>query len=464
MRKLPPPTNRRKTPKDSLMHTVEARIATEHASRYLTQLCRHTSKMGQHPSGDHLARTRHAGDAPPPVLHVECSETFGAICFGEGQCTLQVCDNALLLRVEADTETALRQLQEGIAHRLEVFGHREHLTVRWQSSTYRSIGQSAEIPSRILAPGGQVLGRRRSRHTLNLALAAVVVIAIAAHLGLLGATLATAAWTKWGVDAILAVIVLKFIVTLGAHSVGGAVMFRHGKAFLARRHQRHAQTQREGDMADAAPENALSKAGLVLHQAKLYDLTVWLMTLGRERAFREMILRLARLKPGESVLDVGCGTGSLAIASKRHVGPTGIVNGIDASPEMVARAKKKAARIGAEAVFQQAPAQALPFPAAQFDVLLTTVMLHHLSRLAREQCAQEMRRVLNPGGRVLAVDFAPRTEPKGLLRGLHRHGHVKLDDIVAMLEAAGLAVSESGELGYRNLQFALATAPSSTGL
>jgi len=139
MRKLPPPTNRRKTPKDSLMHTVEARIATEHASRYLTQLCRHTSKMGQHPSGDHLARTRHAGDAPPPVLHVECSETFGAICFGEGQCTLQVCDNALLLRVEADTETALRQLQEGIAHRLEVFGHREHLTVRWQSSTYRSI-------------------------------------------------------------------------------------------------------------------------------------------------------------------------------------------------------------------------------------------------------------------------------------------------------------------------------------
>lgn len=447
------------------MHKAEARIVTEHAARYLAQLSRHATKMGEHLGSDHLARTRHAGDAPPPILHVECSDTFSTIRFGEGQCTLQADDNALLLRVEADTEMALRRLQEGIAHRLEVFGHREHLTIRWQSSTSQSIGQSVEIPSRVPARGGKVSGRRRSRLTRNLALVTVAVIVIAAHLGLLGATLATAAWTKWGADAILAVIVLKFIVTLSAHAAGGTVVFRHGKAFLTRRNQRHAQTQREGDMADAAPENSRSKApGLVLHQAKLYDLTVWLMTLGRERAFREMILRLARLKPGESVLDVGCGTGSLAIASKRHVGPTGTVNGIDASPEMIARAKKKAARIGAEVVFQQAPAQALPFPEAQFDVLLTTVMLHHLSRPAREQCAQEMRRILKPGGRVLAVDFAPRTEPKGLLRGLHRHGHVKLDDIVAMLEAAGLTVSESGELGYRNLQFALAIAPSSTGL
>ena len=69
-----------------------------------------------------------------------------------------------------------------------------------------------------------------------------------------------------------------------------------------------------------------------------------------------------------------------------------------------------------------------------------------------------MRRVLKPGGRVVAVDFAPRAELKGFLRGIHRHGHVKLDDMVAMLEAAGLTVTESGELGYRNLQFALATA------
>lgn len=445
------------------MHTADARISTEHAARYLTQLCRHTSKMREHLGKDGLPRTRDAGDAPPPVLHVECSDTFGAIRFGEGQCTLRADDNALLLRVEAGSETALRRLQEGIAHRLETFGHREHLAVRWQPPTSQRNGQSEEVPNGVPAPGGQVRRRWRSRLARNLALAAVAVVAIASHLGMLGATLATAAWTTWGADAILAVIVLKFIVTLGVHAAGGTVAIRHGKAFLAERSQRHTQTYREGHMARVPHENSHSKApGLVLHQAKLYDFTVWLMTLGRERAFRERILRLVRLKTGELVLDVGCGTGSLAITAKRHVGPTGIVNGIDASLEMIARAKRKAARAGTEVVFQQAPAQALPFPAAQFDVVLTTVMLHHLSRSAREQCAQEMRRVLKPGGRILALDFAPCAEPKGFLHGFHRHGHVKLEDIVAMLEAAGLKVTESGTLEYRNLQFALATVPSQT--
>src|SRR5690348_10193613 len=74
-----------------------------------------------------------------------------------------------------------------------------------------------------------------------------------------------------------------------------------------------------------------STTGRVLHSAALYDLLLWLVTLGRERGFREKVLRLAHLEPGQSVLDVGCGTGTLAIAAKRHVGPTGRVHGIDAS-------------------------------------------------------------------------------------------------------------------------------------
>ena len=105
-----------------------------------------------------------------------------------------------------------------------------------------------------------------------------------------------------------------------------------------------------------------SKTGKVLHGAATYDVLVWLMTLGRERAFREKMLRLAHLEPDESVLDVGCGTGTLAIAAKRQVGTTGTVYGVDASPEMIARAETKAKKAGVKVVFKNAFAQSLPFP------------------------------------------------------------------------------------------------------
>src|SRR5262245_48143975 len=95
-----------------------------------------------------------------------------------------------------------------------------------------------------------------------------------------------------------------------------------------------------------------SRTGKVLHAAAPYDILVWLLTLGRERAFREKMLRLAHLEPGESVLDVGCGTGTLAIAAKRQVGTTGMVYGVDASPEMIARAEKKARKVGIDVAFK----------------------------------------------------------------------------------------------------------------
>ena len=201
--------------------------------------------------------------------------------------------------------------------------------------------------------------------------------------------------------------------------------------------------------------------GKVLHAAAAYDLMVWLLMLGREGAFREKVLRLARLEPGESVLDVGCGTGTLAIAAKRHVWPTGTVYGIDASPEMLARASNKARKAGVEVFFKNGLAQALPFPNAQFDAVLSSVMLHHLPRKARLECACEMRRVLKPRGRVLVVDFGGAgEEKKGFLAHFHRHGYVKLRDIIGTLSEAGLNIAESGAVGLRDLHFVLAMAPS----
>jgi ubiquinone/menaquinone biosynthesis C-methylase UbiE len=197
--------------------------------------------------------------------------------------------------------------------------------------------------------------------------------------------------------------------------------------------------------------------GAVLHSPARYDLQVWLFTLGRERALREKILALARLQRGEMVLDIGCGTGNLAIAAKRHVGPTGAVYGIDASPEMLARAERKARKAAVDIVLTNAMAQVLPFPDAQFDVVLSTVMLHHLTHKARQQCAAEMRRVLKPGGRVLVVEFGlTASDRKGVLAHFHRHGHVKLPNIIALLSEAGLTCVQSGAIGFRDLQFVLA--------
>jgi len=203
-----------------------------------------------------------------------------------------------------------------------------------------------------------------------------------------------------------------------------------------------------------------AERGGIIHWAARYDLVVWLMTLGREKAFREKVVRLASLEPGESVLDVGCGTGTLAIAAKRAVGATGTVHGVDASPEMIARARKKAKGKGVEVVFERAVAEALPFPDGRFDAVLTSLMLHHLQREARPRCIGEIRRVLKPGGRLLAVDFGGTArEKRGLISHFHRHMRFDVQEVVPMLDAVGLKNVESGDVGFLDLRFVRATAP-----
>lgn len=209
--------------------------------------------------------------------------------------------------------------------------------------------------------------------------------------------------------------------------------------------------------------------GFVLHGARLYDLVVWLFMRGRERAFREKVVELAQLKPGEHVLDVGCGTGTLALCAQAVVGRSGRVCGVDASPEMIARAVDKARAAGAGVELRTGVVEALDFPDASFDAVLNTMMLHHLPAKVRALCAAEMRRVLKPGGRVVAVDFGEREHAHtgwlarvihGAIARVHgTHGHVKLAEIEALLAGAGLSVRTSGAVGVSSLNFVLADRP-----
>lgn len=210
-----------------------------------------------------------------------------------------------------------------------------------------------------------------------------------------------------------------------------------------------------------ATENGMQRpVGSILHSPVLYDAIVWFALRGRGRQLRARLLELAALRPGESVLDVGCGTGTLAIRAKEIVGRSGTVCGVDASVEMLSRARAKTARAGVEVRFENAAAQSLPFPDSSFDLGLGTMMLHHLGRAARRGFAAELRRVLRSGGRVLLVDFAAaEARRSGLAGHFHRHGHVDLAEIVALLDGAGFHSIESGAVGVTELHFALARAP-----
>ena len=195
------------------------------------------------------------------------------------------------------------------------------------------------------------------------------------------------------------------------------------------------------------PANAQPKSVVLHSAARHYDLLAWLVTLGRERQLRERLVDLARLQPGETVLDVGCGTGSLALAAKRRVGSNGTVRGVDASPEMISQARRTAARAHVDIDWQIGRAEALPCSDASVDVVLSTLMMHHLPRSVSEAFAAEIGRVLKPEGRVLVIDFEPPAKGRGgLISRLHRHGHVPARDIQETLRRAQLRLIDIGSV------------------
>ena len=201
-------------------------------------------------------------------------------------------------------------------------------------------------------------------------------------------------------------------------------------------------------------------AGRVIHWgARWYDLFGTVISFGGDKAIREKLIELAEPVLSEKVLDVGCGTGTLALGIKRQVG-TGEVHGVDASPEMIQFAKEKAAKNGSDIDFQVALIEAIPFPDASFDLVTSSLMLHHLPDDVKAKGFLEIRRVLKPGGRFMAMDFAaPSHSPLSHLLSIfgHSHGESVVGKLLPLLEEAGFSDVAAITTQHKNFAFIRAT-------
>jgi ubiquinone/menaquinone biosynthesis C-methylase UbiE len=145
--------------------------------------------------------------------------------------------------------------------------------------------------------------------------------------------------------------------------------------------------------------------GITIGTPRFYDLKAGFLFFGTRRPSYRRLLMNAGVALGDRVLDVGCGTGYFARMVAQAVGPQGSVVGIDAAPEMIEYAGRKARRI-ANCRFQIGAAESIAFPDSSFDVVVSSLMMHHLPAELRLEAACEMSRALRPGGRLLLSDFS----------------------------------------------------------
>jgi SAM-dependent methyltransferase len=143
--------------------------------------------------------------------------------------------------------------------------------------------------------------------------------------------------------------------------------------------------------------------------------------LGVARVHRRL-LDQAGLRPGQRILEIGCGTGNLLLAAKRAQ-PDAVAVGLDPDLTALARASRKARRRGVAVQLDRGYADDLPYADDSVDVVLSSFMLHHVPGGQRENAMREVRRVLRPGGALHLVDIGGAAAPVDgwVARRAHRH-------------------------------------------
>jgi SAM-dependent methyltransferase len=179
----------------------------------------------------------------------------------------------------------------------------------------------------------------------------------------------------------------------------------------------------------------------------VYD--VALEVLGFGRSFKAAVAELAEVEPGETVLDLGCGTGTLlhALVARQ---PEARFTGIDPDPQVLAIARRRLQSSTPTVELVEGYAQDLPFPDEAFDLVISTLIFHHLPDPVKLAALAEVRRVLAPHGRFLLVDFgAPPTRTArvlltigSLLDGRDNMRANLAGELPDMVTAAGFEVAE----------------------
>lgn len=171
----------------------------------------------------------------------------------------------------------------------------------------------------------------------------------------------------------------------------------------------------------------------------LYDpLLRWGM---REEQFKAYMIRQADIRPGDRVLDLGCGTGTLTIMLKR-AHPAADVVGLDGDPQVLAIARAKATQAAIAITWDEGLAYHLPYPDRSFDRVVSSLVMHHLTSPNKQRAMQEAFRVLRPRGQFHIVDFGPPHTLYGrlvapLVRRLEHAADNAAGRLPVMLQQAG---------------------------
>lgn len=133
-----------------------------------------------------------------------------------------------------------------------------------------------------------------------------------------------------------------------------------------------------------------------------YDMVAQLTV--RERTIKQALICQADFQDEQKVLDIGCGTGTLALWSQQAC-PGLSIYGLDADRNMLTRARAKGLEAQVVIAYQQGLSYQLPYQTGSFDQSFSSLFFHHLDRHQKEATCNEIFRVLQPGGRLLVLDW-----------------------------------------------------------